>query len=138
MNLLLGIILKCGLNYYLTAIPGIEIRGAAVATVGAFGLAFILNYIILTNLLKYKVEFWKMLIKPIIAVAIMALVVPKSYLFLAPYSLNLGILVTVLVGMVAYFVTLFILGAIKKEDIVAVPKIGSRLAVVLQKFKLLR
>ena len=47
INLMIGLIVKSILNYKLTAIPALNIKGSAIATVAAFFVAFSLNYLLL-------------------------------------------------------------------------------------------
>ncbi|ADL11645.1 stage V sporulation protein B [Acetohalobium arabaticum] len=139
-NLFLGGALNAVLNYFLTAIPSIGIRGAAVATASGFCLAALLNLLSIALLIGYDYNYRDMLLKPILAVVVMSLLVKLSYSQGITLLQNntLSTLGAVVVGAVVYSLILLITGAVKEKDLKLIPKIGDRLADILLKLGLVR
>lgn len=138
-HLFLGLLLKSGLNYFLTAVPGVDIRGAALSSVMAFLLAFLLNYRALRRLAGLQMSFLEMVFSPLVATGIMVVAVKYSYeTLLLTVSSGLATLSAVLLGILIYGISLLLLGGISAKDIVLIPGIGTKLVKILQKLHLLR
>jgi stage V sporulation protein B len=124
-HLLVGAVVKAGFTYQLTAIPSLGIKGAAAATVLAFFVAFLLNYFSLQRRVGYRFPWRDVLLKPGGAVLIMALLVEYTHGWI---SLNMGqsvgALAGVAVGILVYPVSLFLLGALRREDLLLLPGLG--------------
>jgi stage V sporulation protein B len=139
-NLFLGATLNAALNYYLTAIPGVGIRGAALATASGFCLAAVLNLLAIGRLIGYKYNYKDMILKPLLAVIVMGLLVTPIYGQIIELMKNntLATLGAVMSGALTYLLVLLFSGAVKERDIRLVPKIGDKLAEILHKIGLVR
>ena len=138
INLFIGAIVKVILSYVLTAIPSINIYGAAISTVAAFGIAAILDLISVISLAKVKLNFKDIFVKPFISSLSMAIAAFLSYLFLMDIiGEKLATIVAILVGVVVYGIFLIITGTITDEDFNLLPK-GDKIGKKLSKFKLLK
>ncbi|KXS45674.1 MULTISPECIES: putative polysaccharide biosynthesis protein [unclassified Candidatus Frackibacter] len=139
-NLFLGAALNAALNYQLTSIPGIGIRGAAFATASGFCLAAVLNLLAIGRLIGYNYNYQDMLLKPILSVVIMSLAIIPIYnktISLANHN-TVATLTAVFAGALIYGLVLMISGAVKERDIRLIPKVGDKLAVILLRIGLVR
>lgn len=138
INLFIGALLKIILTYILTAIPGINIKGAAISTVVAYATAAILDLILLSKVAKIKFNYRDIFIKPLISALGMAIIVRFSYGFLLKIiGGRLSTILSIGIGGLAYVILLIVTGTITEEDIKFIPK-GERLGRYLDKFKLLK
>lgn len=138
-NLLIGLVLKSFLNYYLTAIPGVDVRGAAIATVSAFFLAFVLNFFALRQLIGLKLAAMDSLFLPGLATGLMAVAIKHLYQFsLGFVPGSFATLAAVFAGIFIFFFSLLMLGGLTVEDVAMVPGVGKKVASFLQKIRLLR
>jgi stage V sporulation protein B len=117
-NLFLGALIKIILTYWLTAVGGINIRGAAFATVCGFLIAFLLNYYDIKKHLDFKINWLKILTGPVTAAAVMSFTV---YVFYDKFNLIIGssaaTLLAVFLGIVVYGCAAMITGAVKVKDL---------------------
>ena len=103
-------ILNLGLN--IVVVPYIGILGAAITTLIAFALAFILTTYYSFKYFTFDIDF-RFILKSIVASIIMSLVIVKW----APAGI-LNVLIVIGVCAVVYATILLLLGGIKKEEIV--------------------
>jgi stage V sporulation protein B len=139
-NLFLGACVNALLNYTLTALPALGIRGAALGTVTGFTLAAALNIINVFQITKPDFDYNSLLVKPLFSCGLMAGLVYFSYEELNRlFAWKVGSTLTaVLVGVISYGLLLLITGGLTSSDIKLIPTIGPRLAAVLKKWGLLR
>ncbi|MCQ4925218.1 polysaccharide biosynthesis protein [Tissierella carlieri] len=150
INLFVGAVVKIFLSYTLTVIPSINIYGAAISTVVAFGIAAILDLISVIKYAKIRLNIKDIFIKPFIASLGMAIAAFISYLGLINIvaKINaanemitrlekLSTLGAVLVGVIVYVVLLILTGSITEEDWNLLPK-GDKIGKKLEKFKLIK
>ncbi len=145
-NLFIGILVKLLLNLLL--ITQFGIIGAAIATVFGYGLAALLNMIAINKYIGFKIGVVNFFLKPTIAVSIMALVVWISKLTLLTILLPMisserlvmaiVALLSVGIGIIALAVSLFISGAITKEDLSNIPRFGDKLIRITKKLRILK
>jgi len=139
-NLFFGALVNVVLNYTLTAMPTLGIRGAALGTVAGFSIAAILNMVAVFKIVKPDFNYNILLIKPLLSGGMMFLVILSIYNLLSVFSdfEAFTILATVIMGMLTYGIALLLTSAIKKEDLRLIPKVGVRLAEFLDKLGLVR
>lgn len=150
INLFVGAVVKIFLSYTLTVIPSINIYGAAISTVVAFGIAAILDLISVIKYAKIRLNIKDIFIKPFIASLGMAIAAFISYLGLINIvaKINaanemitrlekLSTLGAVLVGVIVYVVLLILTGSITEEDWNLLPK-GDKIGKKLERFKLIK
>lgn len=126
-SLIIGACLKIGLNYILLSRPGADIRMAALATVIAFAVAALHNLFQVGRIVGWKwFSVKQLIIKPVIATAVMSLCVILVKTVLA--SAFLATACGVLIGVVSYFVVLLAIGGVDRDTLEKVPKIGPKLA----------
>ena len=134
ISLIIALILKISLTYYLTGLESLGVKGAALATVIAYLVAASTNLTFLSKYLSLKwFSFKNHIFKPTLSVLVMAIVVQVAYLLLLSYVGNsLATLVAIAFGGMSYFIVLFVIGGIDKEMVRKVPKIGNKLANLMK------
>lgn len=139
-NLLAGAGCKVLLNYYLTALPGVGIKGAAIGTIAAFMVAAVLNLISLRRVIGQMPNWLGLLLKPGLAVTIMGACVIWVFdtLTAAWGQPELPCLLAIISGMFTYGVSLLLVGGISARELGLIPGIGPRLAVVFRDMKWIR
>ena len=131
-NLAVGALAKVVLTYYLTAIPSVNIRGAAVGTVCAYIVASTLNLLAVTKYTGTRFDLRLTIIKPLISGLVMSAFVFAThrvvYIVLGNImdSINkanaLATLLAILVGVLVYFVMLLKTRTITSEELKLLPK----------------
>lgn len=139
INLFVGLMVKSVLNYNLTAIPALNIKGSAIATVTAFFVAFSLNYFVLRFKLGVHVKLWSASGIPLVATGLMVVGTKYIYkLFILNISNSLATLGSIVIGIIIYFFCLLMLGYLSEEDIVLIPGLGQKMVNILKKLSILR
>jgi len=133
-NLLVGAVVKVFLTYVLTAQPALGIKGAALGTVSTFVIASLLNLLAIGRLVGFSLDGKEMVLKPVLAVAVMALAVQQVFRFLLPLRGNsLATLAAIGCGVIIYGVVLFLTGGIGARELEMIPKLGPKLAAGLRR-----
>jgi stage V sporulation protein B len=147
INMFYGGLVKTVFAWYLTAIPALNVGGAALASVIGLTVAAILNLNHVRRYSGWRVDWRELVFLPLIATALMSVVVYFSYGgvmhlgrdLLSAGRLNaLAVLIAILIGIAVFGISLLLLGGIKREELQMVPYIGQPLAKILSRFKLLR
>ncbi|SHM21451.1 stage V sporulation protein B [Caldanaerovirga acetigignens] len=127
-NLALGAVFKVGINYTLTALPFINIKGAAMGTVAGYFIASLFNFISAMKYTGMNLQLRDMVIKPAAAAAFMGLLVRNFYNLIATYGYGSGIatLGSVGAGVFVYAAVLLALGGVGEEELSLLPG-GARL-----------
>ncbi len=144
INLFVGAGAKIFLSYVLTAVPSINIQGAAISTVVAFFIAVALDLIFVIKYSKIKLKVKDVFMRPLISAIGMGIVA------LGGYNLSLGILIdrisnaaklstviAILMAGIAYVILLVLTGTITSEDLKFIPR-GEKIRKGLDKFNLLK
>ncbi|TCO71366.1 putative polysaccharide biosynthesis protein [Marinisporobacter balticus] len=138
INLFIGSIFKILATYFLTGIPSLNVKGAAIGTVTAYAIAAILNFFAVKRLTKTKFSVTNFVIKPVIAVSAMSISVLFVYTrFVDVFGNKLTTVVAIGVGALIYGLMLLTTGGITKEDFEMIPG-GRKMAKVLGMMGLLR
>ncbi len=136
VNMLIGGVVKVIMNYMLIPIWGID--AAPIATTVCYGIIALLNIICIILVLKVKLSFVYMVIKPIVASVIMGatvLVVYNAINHILPDS-RITTLASIAIGAMVYAVAMVLVKCLKKEDVLNLPK-GEKIAGVLERYKLI-
>lgn len=137
-NFLLGAGVKVVLTAWWTVLWGIE--GAAYATAAGFLLATLLNLVQVERLLGRTFRTRSMLYKPLAGALVMAAAIAGARWWLQGW-LGEGALTTLLLislGAGVYSVALLLLGAVRRAELEALPRVGRPLAGILARARLLR
>ncbi len=131
-NMMIACVAKVLLNWNLTAIPSLGIKGSAMATVADFGVAAIINMWFIYRLTGYKIHTNGVL-KPLFAAAAMGLSV-QVVLLLTPGWRLWSILLAMIVAVPVYAVSLMKLGGLSEEDLEMLPYVGHKLLALGHRF----
>ncbi|SFR14518.1 putative polysaccharide biosynthesis protein [Desulfoscipio geothermicus] len=133
-NLVIGILVKLLITYYLTPTP-LGIRAAAMGTVIIFALSSSLNLVSIARLVDFKFNIQEMFWRPGLATLVMSAGVLLVYRAAAGQigGNNWPTLIAVVSGALVYPLVLVVLGGLKAEDMRRLPGIGARLAALLDK-----
>ncbi|HZK02385.1 MAG TPA: polysaccharide biosynthesis protein [Anaerovoracaceae bacterium] len=143
-NLMIGALVKVMITYHLTAVPSINIRGAALGTVSAYIVASTLNLMAVQKYTGAKFNMSMTVIRPLFSGLIMGGGVYVSYRLLMVLfgayigSINtvnaLATAVSIVLGGIIYSIMLIITKAITLEELMVLPK-GDKLAGIYARFK---
>lgn len=118
-NSLFGAAIKLSMSYYLVGMPEINIYGSAISSIAAFTIVMLLNLRSVGKHLRLKQNILAILIKPVLAAAVMALIMQLLRAPLAGIIGN-GILYVFIIcslSCFAYGAMLFILKAVSVSEV---------------------
>lgn len=166
INMLIGGIVKIVTNYFLIAMPSVNIGGAPISTLLCYLAISVLNLIAIKKVINPKFSLTDNIIKPAIASLIMGIGAFFGYNITAGivgapkfnlaftlkfielsqpvtpvmsdvrFKTIIALCVAILVGVIIYGILIFAVKAIKKDDILMMPK-GEKLYKLLTKCKLM-
>lgn len=138
-NLLIGTAVKFVLEWVLTGIPALNIRGAALSTVAAFLVSSVLNLYAVWRLVGFHIDWPASVLKPAASAAMMGVVLYLIYPPLhAAFGMNLAALLAVVTGGFVYGLALLALGGVRERDFAIIPVVGPKIARVLKGVGLVR
>lgn len=131
-----GFAVKCVLTYFLTGMPELNVKGAAIATsIGYLTIAMI-NFLAVKRHTRIKFDFHLSVTKPIAAGIVMSVIVLTVYYPVAALAGNsLAVILAIAVGACVYGICLIKLKAITALEIETLPK-GKKLVHLLKKVNL--
>lgn len=134
INLIVSGCVKVAFSWNLTAMPQFGVLGAAFATDTDFAVAAALNLLFLYRYMRFNMDYGHLL-KVAIASAVMGVAVCFSFgaIIGAIHSNTLSALLAICVGVVVYALGILLTKAIKPEDVRTMPKIGPKLAAIIEK-----
>ncbi|MBQ4101458.1 MAG: polysaccharide biosynthesis protein [Oscillospiraceae bacterium] len=128
-----GGIIKICVNFILVGIPSLNIRGAAWGTFSCYLFILIASLIALHKLTHLTPDFLGIFIKPGISALLCGITALLAFELLSSFSTSrLVVLVAVGLGAIVYLLSLGLLRALKKTDILAMP-MGEKIAKILAK-----
>ncbi len=136
INMLVGGVVKVLMNYFLIPVWGID--AAPIATASCYGIIALLNICCITFILKVRINILDLVVKPLCATLVMGAVVAVFYNALScvmPGS-KLVTIAAIGVGAVIYLISVLLIRAVKRDDVLNMPK-GEKLAALMTRFKLL-
>jgi len=139
-NLVIGSLIKVGLEYWLTALPALNIVGAGISTSVGFGVVALLNLADVARRTGRPLGIIRHFGRPLAASAAMVVIIKLVYLMLVR-SMGLGRLptfVSIAIGAVSYLLVMLIIGGIDKGDFEMIPRIGPLMARFLSRLGILR
>lgn len=133
VNMIVGGAAKVIINYFFIPVWGID--GAPIATIVCYAVIAILNIACIIRVVKINYNIMDMIIKPLAAALIMGVAAWGGAGMLG--SGRLSTVAAICVGGIVYVLAIFLLRAVRKEDVLMLPK-GAMLADILVKCKLLK
>ena len=139
-NLFIGGLIKITLNYTLVAIPALNIQGAAISSVIAYGVASFLNVRSVCKYADVKFGFFNMVVRPLMATGIMAVCVGGSYQLMAylGYSITMQAFVPVVIGVASYALGILITKSFSETELKSIPYLGDPIIRVSRRLNWLR
>ena len=132
-NMILAALLKVLLNYQLTAIPILGIKGAALATVVDIGFAALLNLFFIYKYTNFAPNIWQ-LSKLSLASLLMGLAVYGVLVLKISAYAGLNLLLAIVLAVPVYALCTLLLGAIDRDSLQKLPVLGPRLITLFQRF----
>ncbi len=134
-NLMIGVSLKIVITWVLTAIPSINIQGAAVGTVVAFAVAGVLNLFAVRKYTGATIRIGKTFGRTFVAAAVMGLTCKGVYELIRLWidSNTIPTLIAVLIGVLLYGVMIVVTKTISRDELVKLPK-GNKLLKMFGRF----
>ncbi len=132
VNMIIACVVKVILNWTLTALPWMGIRGSAVATVADFGVAAIINMYFVYKLTGYSMPA-RSIFKPALAAVVMGAAV-EAVLQATGHLGAWAVLFSIVVAVPVYAAGLTVIGGLTKEDLESIPYVGHRMLRIGRKF----
>ena len=132
-SLLAGGVLKVVSNYIFLSLPAVNILGASISNVVCYGVAGIIDTILVLRLTGLRVRLWDMFLKPLVCSLAMGCAVYLAYRGL--HALRPGTITTliaVLVGVGVYFLMAMVVELFSPEELDSIPG-GGRIKRFLRK-----
>lgn len=128
--MIIGIIVKILINYFLIAIPSINIIGAVAGTIVCYFVAIEMSSFYIKKFIPVKVRIKKHMGKPFVASTAMGVLTAISYkacnailqIIMGVYMANaISVIFSIAIGAVVYGLIMLKLGGITSEDIKMIP-----------------
>lgn len=138
----IGGVMKLSVNYFLAAVPSVNIMGAPIGSLCCYGFIFFASVFILMKTTGISISMGKVFIKPLLSASLCALSAKVSYSLLdfSSFSTKIGgavrLIISIGIGAIIYLIALFITKSIDKSDIFLLPK-GKNILKVLEKLKII-
>jgi len=133
--LCIGLLLKILCTYIVVGIPEINILGAGVGTFLCYGFSAVAAVIILCKITKIVPNLVSVFLKPLIAAVACVVCAYGSYALLMaviPGMFRINVLLSIALACAVYAISLLLLKALSKDDILMLPK-GQKIVKVLEK-----
>lgn len=129
LGLIGGLCANATSTYFLAALPGLGINGAALGIVAGFLVAAAVNLVTVYRATGGAARLGGLFVKPAFSTAVMAVLTSAAYTWVrAPGGLGLGntvgVLSGVVAGLVGYGVTLVLVGGIGERELIHIPILG--------------
>ena len=126
ISIFIGVIAKIILNINLIKLPIIYpiggVSGACVATMVCHLIAFSISFNVMKKYTKVKLNFFKYILKPVIASCIMSTALYYSYFFLKGIFIeNIAIILAIVIAGLMYILSVIALKILNKEELGLIP-----------------
>lgn len=134
--LAIGAVIKLVMNLILISNPNINILGAVISAITSQIILFVVCMYYLNKQIKLDMNLKDHVLKPIIASAVMGVIVYFAYKVLIMHAGNaISTIVSILIGVIVYAVLVLLMKLLKKEDIYMIP-FGTKIYGILVKLKI--
>lgn len=131
----IGSIIKFILNLILVRNPNINIYGAAISSLVSYLIIFGITFYVTKNAINLKLKLKKNIAKPLLAGFIMgAAILIIQYILKSSMNNIILTLLAIIIGAIAYIVSIIYLKVLDKEEILLLP-MGDKLYRILRKMK---
>lgn len=133
-----GMVMKIVVNYILVGIPEINIQGANIGSIVCYGFVTVVALFVLCRETKIVPDFVSIFVKPLFAGIVCGAAAYFSEIFFDFFfRQRIATVLAVITAIIVYIIALFVFRAIKREDILQMPK-GNKILKILEKRKLIR
>ncbi|MCR5296661.1 MAG: polysaccharide biosynthesis protein [Clostridiales bacterium] len=119
-TMMAGVAVKIVLNYTLIGTKGIDIHGGPIASIACYSVAMILNFIFMCRHARMPFNWKDWVLKPGLASALMGVAVYGAKLILP--SGRLWTILEIILGVVVFLGSAFLLKAVTKDDLRAMAR----------------
>ena len=134
----IGMAMKIVVNYILVGIPWINIQGANIGSIVCYGFVTVVALFVICRETKIIPDFVSIFVKPLLAGIVCGAAAYFSEIFFDLFfKQRIATILAVLAAIIAYIIALFLFRAIKREDVLQMPK-GNKIVKILEKRKLIR
>ena len=133
--MLVGCSAKIIINTILIGIPEINVMGAPYGTLVSYSFIIIASIIILVKNTRISLNLLQTFIKPLLAGILCAAAAWASNGLLGKIisSANIVTLISLIIAVAVYVVSILLIKAISREDLILIPK-GEKIAKILEKY----
>lgn len=136
--LVVGCLVKLGVNYLAIGIPQLNVKGMPFGTLLCYIIIVAASMIVLSRAVGFHIDYFGTLVKPLLAGAACgaaAWIIFKIANLV--FSSNISTILAILFAAVVYIIALGVLKALSRDDVLGLPK-GEKIAAVLEKLHLIR
>ncbi|MCR5458174.1 MAG: polysaccharide biosynthesis protein [Clostridiales bacterium] len=139
ISMIAGVFVKIIGNLVLISNPILGIKGAPIATLLAYITMATCNVLFVKKFVKHEFKIVKIYVKPLGAGIIASLVTMSSYTLIHTFMGNAwyGVALAIILTAIVYFVFLFIVRALEKDDILFLPH-GEKIYRILNRIHLVK
>ena len=133
----IGGIVKLLLNFLLVGIPGINLQAVGYSTLACYVIMALLSAYVISEVARVRINLPQLLLKPCLAALACGFTAALAYDAISVvWESRLAVLPAVALGALVYLVGVILLKAVRKEDILMLPK-GEKIAKILEKYSLI-
>jgi len=137
INMLIGGVVKILVNNYLVKNPSINILGASIGTLSCYAVILVLNMSALLRIIKIRFSIIKYIVKPLIAVVLMAFSAVKAFELMLGLGSKIALIISIGAAAVVYVMALLAMRTLDEGLISSIPGM-SRLVPMLKKLRLIK
>lgn len=133
----IGMAMKIVVNYILVGIPWINIQGANIGSIVCYGFVTVVALFVICRETKIVPDFVSIFVKPLFAGIICGIIAYFSEIFFDIFfKQRIATILAVITAIIVYIIALVLIRAIKREDILQMPK-GNKIVKILEKHRLI-
>ncbi len=123
-NLVIGSLFKLLFAYVLTAMPSLNIKGAAISSIIGYGVATFLNFKDAMKSAYFNVDFDRMVLRPLLSAIGMGAAVYMTYNKSMSFYESNGIatMISITAGIIIYMIMLILFGSITLKELYLIMK----------------
>lgn len=137
--MVIGLLIKSVVNYFLMSIPSINIKGMPVGNLLLYLFICVMGLVILSKSTDIKIDIKGTMIKPLLAGLITGIAALGIYtgLFYLLERAKWSVLIAIVFAVVVYVILIGLFHMIERDDVLSLPG-GKKLVPVLEKLRILR
>jgi len=136
-SLFIGALVKLAINFLLMPLPGINIKGAVYGTLACYIVSTVINMVALKRNFRLNLDIYNLIIKPVIATAIMSVFTYFAYyyLYMLTTSNFISTMASILISVAIFGILIMALRVVRTEEISMLP-FGENVNRIFIKMKL--